>query len=139
MRRLPDEYEMFNRALADLRSDEHQVLAVSLWLIGSWPALVWGFFVSTTLLWHGTFTINSLSHKFGNRRYETSDDSKNNWLLALVTMGEGWHNNHHYYMSSTRQGIRWWEVDVTYYLLCMLSWVGIARDLRPFQPSHPTE
>src|SRR4051812_14166811 len=72
-------------------------LAVGLWLVGGWPALVWGFFVSTTLLWHGTFTINSLSHIWGRRRYETTDDSKNNPVLAIVTMGEGWHNNHHYY------------------------------------------
>jgi stearoyl-CoA desaturase (Delta-9 desaturase) len=106
------------------------VLAVSLWLIGSWPALVWGFFVSTTLLWHGTFTINSLSHKFGNRRYETSDDSKNNWLLALVTMGEGWHNNHHHYQRSCAQGFYWWEVDMTFYILKALSWVGLVSDIQ---------
>jgi stearoyl-CoA desaturase (Delta-9 desaturase) len=105
-------------------------LAVSLWLIGSWPALVWGFFVSTTLLWHGTFTINSLSHKFGNRRYETSDDSKNNWLLALVTMGEGWHNNHHHYQRSCAQGFYWWEVDMTFYILKALSWLGIVWDIQ---------
>ena len=106
------------------------VLAVGLWLIGSWPALVWGFFVSTTLLWHGTFTINSLSHKFGNRRYETSDDSKNNWLLALITMGEGWHNNHHHYQRSCAQGFYWWEVDMTFYILKALSAVGIVWDIQ---------
>ena len=106
------------------------VLAVSLWLIGSWPALVWGFFVSTTLLWHGTFTINSLSHKFGNRRYETSDDSKNNWLLALITMGEGWHNNHHHYQRSCAQGFYWWEVVMTFYILKALSWVGLVWDIQ---------
>src|SRR5580704_5722536 len=74
---------------------------------GPW-ALVWGFFVSTTLLWHGTFTINSLSHMFGRRRYPTTDNSKNSALLAVVTLGEGWHNNHHYYPRSTRQGFYWW-------------------------------
>ncbi len=91
--------------------------------------LVW-FLISTICLSHGTFTINSLSHVFGSRRFETTDTSRNNFLLALVTMGEGWHNNHHHYQSSARQGFRWWEVDVTFYILCALSWVGIARDLK---------
>ena len=93
-------------------------------------ALVWGFFVSTVLLWHGTFAINSLAHVFGRRRYATDDDSRNNWLLALLTCGEGWHNNHHHYQSSARQGFRWWEIDVTYYLLRAMSLVGLVWDLR---------
>jgi stearoyl-CoA desaturase (delta-9 desaturase) len=105
------------------------LLAVGLWLVGSWPALVWGFFVSTTLLWHGTFTINSLSHGWGFRRYPTTDDSKNNPILAIITMGEGWHNNHHYYPRSVRQGFFWWEYDVTYYILRALSAVGLVWDL----------
>jgi stearoyl-CoA desaturase (Delta-9 desaturase) len=105
------------------------VLAVGLWLVGGWPALVWGFFVSTTLLWHGTFTINSLSHIWGRRRYTTTDDSKNNPVLAIVTMGEGWHNNHHYYPRSVRQGFRWWQIDMTYYVLRALAAVGIVWDL----------
>ena len=105
------------------------VLAVGLWLVGSWPALVWGFFVSTTLLWHGTFTINSLSHMWGKRRYSTTDDSKNNPVLAIVTMGEGWHNNHHYYPRSVRQGFHWWQIDMTYYVLRALALVGIVWDL----------
>ena len=87
--------------------------------------------MSTVFLLHGTFTINSLSHLWGNRRYNTSDDSRNNLLLALITMGEGWHNNHHRYMRSARQGFYWWEIDLTYYLLVMLSWLGIVWDLRP--------
>ena len=95
-------------------------LAVVLLLAGGWEALYWGFFVSTTLLWHGTFTINSLSHMFGSRRYATSDSSRNNALLALITLGEGWHNNHHYYQRSARQGFFWWEIDPTYYLLWIL-------------------
>ena len=105
------------------------VLAVGLWLVGSWPALVWGFFVSTTLLWHGTFTINSLSHIWGKRRYTTTDDSKNNPVLAIVTMGEGWHNNHHYYPRSVRQGFHWWQIDMTYYVLRALAAVGLVWDL----------
>ena len=104
-------------------------LAVGLYLVGSWPALVWGFFVSTTLLWHGTFTINSLSHIWGKRRYATTDDSKNNPVLAIVTMGEGWHNNHHYYPRSVRQGFHWWQIDMTYYVLRALSAVGLVWDL----------
>jgi stearoyl-CoA desaturase (delta-9 desaturase) len=106
------------------------VLAVGLWLVGSWPALVWGFFVSTTLLWHGTFTINSLSHIWGKRVYTTTDDSKNNPVLAMVTMGEGWHNNHHYYPRSCRQGFHWWQIDLTYYVLRALSVVGIVWDIQ---------
>jgi stearoyl-CoA desaturase (delta-9 desaturase) len=106
------------------------VLGVTLWLIGSWPALVWGLFVSTSLLWHGTFTINSLSHWFGSRRYATTDESKNNFILALVTMGEGWHNNHHHYQRSCAQGFFWWEIDMTFYVLKALSWVGLVKDIQ---------
>src|SRR5579862_2284329 len=105
-------------------------LAVLLFVIGGAPLLVWGYFVSTTILWHGTFTINSLSHVFGSRRYTTTDTSRNNWALALLTMGEGWHNNHHYYMSSANQGFFWWEVDASYYVLKALSWFGVVWDLR---------
>jgi stearoyl-CoA desaturase (delta-9 desaturase) len=94
------------------------------------PGLVWGLAVSTVLLWHGTFTINSLSHVFGKRRYDTTDDSRNNWFLALITMGEGWHNNHHYYQSTANQGFYWWEIDLSYYVLCGLSRVGLIWDLR---------
>jgi stearoyl-CoA desaturase (Delta-9 desaturase) len=106
------------------------LLGVGLWLVGSWSALVWGLFVSTTLLWHGTFTINSLAHWFGRRRYKTTDDSKNSFILALITMGEGWHNNHHYYQRATCQGFFWWEIDMTYYVLKALSWVGLVWDLQ---------
>jgi stearoyl-CoA desaturase (Delta-9 desaturase) len=106
------------------------VLGTAIFLIGGWGLFAWGFCLSTVLLWHGTFTINSLSHIFGKRRFPTADTSKNNWLLALVTLGEGWHNNHHYYMASARQGFYWWEVDITYYGLRMLSWLGMVRELR---------
>ncbi|MBI1379789.1 MAG: acyl-CoA desaturase [Planctomycetaceae bacterium] len=96
-----------------------------------WQMLVWGFLISTVVLAHATFTINSLSHVFGSRRYETTDTSRNNPLLALLTMGEGWHNNHHHYQASTRQGFYWWEFDLTYYGLVVLSWFGLIWDLRP--------
>ena len=103
-----------------------------IYLVGGWGAFFWGFCLSTVLLYHGTFLINSLTHIWGTRRFPTPDESRNNFVLAVVTMGEGWHNNHHYYMSSVRQGIKWWEIDLTYYLLIVLSWFGVARDLRPF-------
>jgi stearoyl-CoA desaturase (delta-9 desaturase) len=109
--------------------------ATSLWFAGGSWALLWGFFVSTTLLWHGTFTINSLTHVFGKRRYVTTDNSKNHLLLALITMGEGWHNNHHYYQRAANQGFFWWEIDLTFYVLRLLELVGIVWDVhRP--PAH---
>jgi stearoyl-CoA desaturase (delta-9 desaturase) len=93
--------------------------------------LVWGFFISTVILFHATVTINSLDHMVGTRRYQTPDTSRNNALLAMITLGEGWHNNHHHYPIAARQGFFWWEIDVTYYILVMLSWFGIVKDLRP--------
>ena len=105
-------------------------LAAVLFLAGGLGALIWGFFISTVMLWHGSFTVNSLAHVFGRRRYPTTDTSKNSFLLALLTLGEGWHNNHHHFMASARQGFFWWEIDGTYYLLKALSWVGIVWDLR---------
>ncbi len=97
----------------------------------AWQLLVWGFFISTVVLFHATVTINSLSHKFGSRRFDTRDDSRNNWMLALLTFGEGWHNNHHFFPGSARQGFRWWEVDLTWYGLKAMSWLGLVRDLKP--------
>jgi stearoyl-CoA desaturase (Delta-9 desaturase) len=99
-------------------------------LLGGWSGLVVGFVWSTLLLYHATFCINSLAHVRGSRRYLTGDDSRNNWLLALLTWGEGWHNNHHAYQSSARQGFRWWEIDPTFYILRALSWIGIVWDLK---------
>jgi stearoyl-CoA desaturase (delta-9 desaturase) len=92
--------------------------------------LVWGFFISTVLLYHGTFCINSAAHLIGNRRFKTTDDSRNHWLLALITLGEGWHNNHHRYPGSERQGFYWWEIDITHYTLKALSWFGLVWNLR---------
>lgn len=112
-------------------------LAVALFFIGGFSMLVWGFFVSTTILWHGTFTINSLSHVFGKRRYKSTDTSRNSFLLALLTCGEGWHNNHHFHQNTANQGWFWWEVDLSYYILKGLSVFGIVRDLRT--PSHQTK
>ena len=105
------------------------VLAGAAWLIAGWPGLVVGFGWSTVAVWHATFTINSVAHVAGRKRYVTGDQSRNNWLLALLTMGEGWHNNHHAYQASVRQGFRWWEYDPTYYALRVLSWFGLVWDL----------
>jgi stearoyl-CoA desaturase (delta-9 desaturase) len=110
-------------------------LAVATFAIGGWFGLVWGFAVPQVLCWHGTFTINSLSHLWGSRRYPTGDDSRNNPVLALITMGEGWHNNHHHYQVSARQGFFWWEIDCTYYVLRALAAVGLIWDLHGV-PDH---
>lgn len=114
--------------------DRHQllpaiVLAVACFLIDGLPGLLIGFFLSTVFLYHGTFFINSLAHVHGKQRYVTGDDSRNNWWLAIITLGEGWHNNHHAYQRSTRQGFRWYEIDITYYVLRAMSWVGLVWDL----------
>jgi len=120
------------------------ILAVSLFLIGNSlqanaphlgtsgaQMLVWGFVISTVALYHGTFTINSLAHRWGKRRYATADNSRNNFWLALLTLGEGWHNNHHHYPVSVKQGFYWWEFDPTYYLLRFMSALGLVWDLKP--------
>ncbi len=95
-----------------------------------WTGLVWGYFVATVLLWHGTFTINSVMHVFGRRAFPTADTSRNSMLFALVTMGEGWHNNHHFYPSSAAQGFRWWQLDASFYLLWAGEKLGIVTSLR---------
>lgn len=96
-----------------------------------WQMLVWGFVVSTVVLFHGVATINSLAHVFGSRRFKTSDASRNNFWLALITLGEGWHNNHHHYPNSARQGFYWWEIDLSFYGLKALKAVGLVSDLKP--------
>jgi stearoyl-CoA desaturase (delta-9 desaturase) len=105
-------------------------LALGCYAIGGFSGLLWGFCLSTTLLWHATYSVNSIAHLFGSRRYDTPDTSRNNWLVALLTMGEGWHNNHHHYMACARQGFRWWEIDATYYGLRLLAALGLVWDLR---------
>ncbi len=106
------------------------ILGVGTFLVGGWSMLLIGFFLSTTLLWHGTFTINSLSHVFGSRRYATTDTSRNNALLALITCGEGWHNNHHHFCASANQGFYWWEIDISYYVIRLMEALGLAWDVR---------
>jgi stearoyl-CoA desaturase (delta-9 desaturase) len=143
---LSDEYDHYDpKRIADLVKypelrwlDKYHLVptilyGAAIYYIGGYAAFVWGYLVATVVLYHGTFLINSLAHIWGTRRFATPDESRNNFWLALVTLGEGWHNNHHYFMSATRQGIRWWEVDITYYVLKMLSWIRVTRDLRPFR------
>jgi stearoyl-CoA desaturase (delta-9 desaturase) len=109
-------------------------LALVCFLIGGWPGLLIGFFLSTVLLWHSTFLINSLAHVFGSRRFATEDTSRNNWALALLTMGEGWHNNHHKAAYVARQGLRWWEIDATWYVLVVLEKLRVIRDVKRPRP-----
>ena len=106
------------------------LLGVGVWLVSGWSGLVVGFFISTMLLFHCTFAINSLAHLIGKQSYVTGDNSRNNWFLALITFGEGWHNNHHYFQSSTRQGFHWWQIDFTYYVLKFLAFFRIVWGLR---------
>ncbi len=114
------------------------MFGIGYFLENTYPALgvtaaqffVWTFFVSTVFLLHGTLMINSMAHVWGKQKYKTNDDSKNSVLLALITLGEGWHNNHHRYPHSTRQGFRWWEIDITFYGLKIMSWLGLINDLR---------
>ncbi len=97
---------------------------------GGLAGFLWCFCVSTVVLYHSTFAINSLCHVFGKRRYETGESSRNSLILALLTLGEGWHNNHHHYPHCARQGFRWWEIDITYYVLKVLGWLHIVTDIK---------
>jgi stearoyl-CoA desaturase (delta-9 desaturase) len=106
------------------------IAAAALYLAGGWFGLFWGGVLSTVVLFHGTSTVNSLAHVWGSRRYDTTDTSRNNLVIALLSMGEGWHNNHHHYQSSARQGFFWWEVDMSYYVLKLLEVVGLVWDVR---------
>jgi stearoyl-CoA desaturase (delta-9 desaturase) len=92
--------------------------------------LVWGMLLSTIAVYHVTYLVNSATHLFGSRRYQTKDDSRNSMVVALLTFGEGWHNNHHYYPNSTRQGFYWWEIDITYYGLYFMQMLGLVWDLK---------
>jgi stearoyl-CoA desaturase (delta-9 desaturase) len=118
-------------------------LAAGCYFLGEWAIfqswsgmnglsmLGWGFFLPTVLLYHATFSVNSLTHMFGKKKYDTGDESRNNWFVSVITFGEGWHNNHHYFPGSARQGFRPWELDPTYYGLKLLSTFGLVRELRP--------
>ena len=118
-------------------------LAAGCYYLGEWSSfqtftgmnglsmLAWGFFLPTVLLYHATFSVNSLTHMFGKKKYDTGDESRNNWFVSIITFGEGWHNNHHFFPGSARQGFTPWEFDPTYYFLKFLSLFGLVRELRP--------
>jgi stearoyl-CoA desaturase (delta-9 desaturase) len=121
------------------------ILAVSTYLLGFalnfWfpqlgtnglQMLTWGFFVSTVFLYHGTFCVNSVAHLHGTKRFVTTDESRNSFLVSLITLGEGWHNNHHRYPGSESQGMYWWEVDISHYIIKALSWLGLVWDIRHY-------
>ncbi len=118
--------------------------ALAIYGLGSWLAqrfpelgtnglqlLIWGFVISTVLLTHATLCINSLAHRYGSREFNTADDSRNNFFLSLITLGEGWHNNHHFYAGSVRQGFYWWQIDITFYVLKVMSLFGLVWGLKP--------
>ena len=118
-------------------------LAFGCYFLGEWATfqawsgmnglsmLAWGFFLPTVLLYHATFSVNSLTHMFGKKKYDTGDESRNNWFVSIITFGEGWHNNHHFFPGAARQGFTFWELDPTYYTLKLMSLFGLVSDLRP--------
>jgi stearoyl-CoA desaturase (Delta-9 desaturase) len=110
--------------------------ALGLYFTGTLAPLVWGYFFTLFCMYQASYTINSLAHVYGTRRFDTTDDSRNNFFLAIITLGEGWHNNHHHCKSSCRQGYKWWEIDITFYVLTVLSWIGIVKDIRPFRAEN---
>ncbi|MBS2032732.1 MAG: acyl-CoA desaturase [Deltaproteobacteria bacterium] len=109
-----------------------------IWVFFGFDVFLWAGIIATAALWHGTFTINSLSHVYGTRPYKTTDTSRNNFLLALITCGEGWHNNHHHYQSTANQGWHWWQLDVSYYIIRILQALGLVWDVRT-PPRHVVE
>ncbi len=137
-----DPYDKFSQYARDLARDRgHRfierttplsqcVLAVLLYAWGGWPCVVWGILVRLVYVYHATWFVNSASHIWGYRSFETTDDSRNLWWVALMSFGEGWHNNHHAYPRSARHGFKRWEIDITWLAIRMLKFVGLAHDLR---------
>jgi stearoyl-CoA desaturase (delta-9 desaturase) len=112
------------------------VTAAIIFAIGGISAFVWGYLLTLICLYQASYCVNSLAHVYGSRRFETTDHSRNNVFLAIITLGEGWHNNHHHCKSSCRQGYKWWEIDMTFYLLTVFSWLGVVKDIRPFRAEN---
>lgn len=111
-------------------------IGILIFALGGLSAFVWGYLFTIICLYQASYCVNSLAHVYGSRRFETTDHSRNNFWLAVITLGEGWHNNHHHCKSSCRQGYKWYEIDMTFYLLTVLSWVGIVKDIRPFRAEN---
>ena len=115
------------------------ILGVALLAIGGWPMLLWGMFLRTTLGLHGTWLVNSATHLWGTRRFKTADDSTNNWLIALISFGEGWHNNHHAHPRAARHGVTWYEVDFNWWGIRTLQFLGLAKDIKLIKQSDLIE
>jgi stearoyl-CoA desaturase (delta-9 desaturase) len=113
-------------------------LGLVLYAFGGWPYVIWGIFVRLVVVFHCTWFVNSATHKFGYQRYESNDNSRNCWWVALLTFGEGWHNNHHAYQYSARHGLTWWEIDTTWMAICLLQWLGLATEIKLI-PQSPGE
>jgi stearoyl-CoA desaturase (delta-9 desaturase) len=106
------------------------VLGVLLFAIGGWPFVIWGIFARLVVVFHCTWFVNSATHKFGYKSHESNDNSRNCWWVALVTFGEGWHNNHHAYQYSARHGLEWWEIDITWMIISLLKFLGLATNIK---------
>ncbi len=120
-------YQFFDRYFLPLQIS----FGVLLYLLGGWPFVVWGIFVRLVVVYHCTWFVNSATHKFGYRTYEDSGDKSTNcWWVALLTYGEGWHNNHHKFQYSARHGLKWWEVDMTWMTISLLQKLGLATDVK---------
>ena len=147
-----DVYENYSRYAPDLARDRMHLffdnfplvwtipLVIGLYLWGGWPLVVWGIFVRTVLVYHSTWLVNSATHKWGYQTYRSNDNSMNLWWVALLTHGEGWHNNHHAFQTSARHGLKFWEIDTTYWLIKFLEFFQLAKDVkipsRYLQESH---
>ncbi len=106
------------------------VFGLLLYAIGGWSFVIWGVFVRLAVVFHCTWFVNSATHKFGYQTYESNDESRNCWWVALLTYGEGWHNNHHAYQYSARHGLQWWEIDLTWMMIRVLQILGLAKKVK---------
>ncbi|MCA1592933.1 MAG: fatty acid desaturase [Acidobacteria bacterium] len=114
------------------------VVGVLLFALGGWSLLMWGIFMRVTVGWHATWLVNSATHMWGTRRFETNEDSTNNPVVALLTFGEGWHNNHHAYPRAARHGFAWYELDVNWMGIRALQLLGLAHDIKLFKDAEPS-
>ena len=126
----------FHRFVSGTHGLYQFLLAGVLYALGGWPFVIWGVFVRTVFVWHGTWLVNSAAHVWGYRTFNTGERSTNNWWVALISFGEGWHNNHHAFLSSAAHGLRWWEVDITYATIRLLGMVGLAKNIRVAKPAE---
>ncbi|HEU4875180.1 MAG TPA: acyl-CoA desaturase, partial [Pyrinomonadaceae bacterium] len=112
------------------------LLGVVLLALGGWSYLMWGIFFRVTFNLHATWLVNSATHMWGKRRFSTSDDSRNNWWVALLTFGEGWHNNHHAHPTAARHGLAWYEIDINWWGIRVMQFLGLARAIKLVSSLH---